>query len=227
MNKKKITKVLFVLSRIVSIIAILLTVVLMFNYNIDWFSGFVVIMLLFLTSAVLTFQLKFRLNTSEYSFNNIEYEAYRKDIEEKISELQKSINKDYEHWERNNHLVLSGAMKNDNLLQQFGVSSNIPVEKNTVFMLMPFNEDAVKVYANCKDTVESLGLTIKKSDDIVIEGDLLRYIVECIIKADYIIANLDGKNPNVFYELGIAHALKKKKILITSCSLLRISLLTN
>ena len=37
----------------------------------------------------------------------------------------------------------------------------------------------------------------------------------CIVKSRIIIANIDGKNPNVFYELGIAHALGKPTILIS------------
>ena len=36
-----------------------------------------------------------------------------------------------------------------------------------------------------------------------------------ILKADFIIANIDGRNSNVLYELGIAQALDKNVILIS------------
>ena len=40
-------------------------------------------------------------------------------------------------------------------------------------------------------------------------------IWENILRADLIIADLTGRNPNVFYELGYAHALHKNTVLIT------------
>jgi len=40
-------------------------------------------------------------------------------------------------------------------------------------------------------------------------------IWEQVLRADLIIADLTGRNPNVFYELGYAHALHKNSILIT------------
>lgn len=40
---------------------------------------------------------------------------------------------------------------------------------------------------------------------------MLRYIV----KAKLVIANINGRNPNVMYELGIAHALDKPVLLLS------------
>lgn len=82
-------------------------------------------------------------------------------------------------------------------------------------MLMPFNPKSFRVFAECSRIVKQSGMVLKKSDDEFVEGDLLKSIVESIITSNIIIANLDGKNPNVFYELGIAHTLGKKTILIT------------
>ena len=39
-------------------------------------------------------------------------------------------------------------------------------------------------------------------------------MIRKILKANIVIANIDGRNPNVFYELGLAHALDKNTILI-------------
>jgi nucleoside 2-deoxyribosyltransferase len=47
---------------------------------------------------------------------------------------------------------------------------------------------------------------------------ILDKINDFIRKADVIIADCSGRNPNVFYELGIAHAREKKVILITNDS---------
>jgi nucleoside 2-deoxyribosyltransferase len=42
------------------------------------------------------------------------------------------------------------------------------------------------------------------------------HILRLIVKARVIVAVIDGRNPNVFYELGIAHALNKVTILVSS-----------
>ena len=51
--------------------------------------------------------------------------------------------------------------------------------------------------------------------DLDNQQSILQDIVTGIGKADVIIADVTGLNPNVFYELGLCHALDKKVILIT------------
>lgn len=178
---------------------------------------------IFMMIIVVWFYLKFRVNTAEYDFHYVTYNKTRGDIEEKIRELQKAINENDAAWCDNNHLVLAGQDKKNfgwkdidsNLENQFGIVKQLEVNEKKVFMLMPFNLEAMQVYAQCRETVRRLGMELKKSDDGFIEGDLLKSIVADIIMSGIIIANLDGKNPNVFYELGIAHTLGKKTILIT------------
>jgi hypothetical protein len=48
-----------------------------------------------------------------------------------------------------------------------------------------------------------------KGDEDYIEGNVLKYIVGKMMSARIIITNINGRNPNVFYELGIAHAIGK------------------
>lgn len=86
--------------------------------------------------------------------------------------------------------------------------------KSKVFVITPFNEDSLALY-------EELKRTFKENFDFANAGDLdnqqniLQDIVEGIHKADVIIADLTGLNANVFYELGLAHAMNKKVIIIT------------
>ena len=44
----------------------------------------------------------------------------------------------------------------------------------------------------------------------------MKYTIELILKAQIVIGVLDGRNPNVFYEIGIAHSVGKPVILIAA-----------
>jgi hypothetical protein len=50
---------------------------------------------------------------------------------------------------------------------------------------------------------------VRRGDDEVLTGNVIHQIIADIAKAHLIVANLEGHNPNVMYELGIAHALSK------------------
>jgi hypothetical protein len=66
-----------------------------------------------------------------------------------------------------------------------------------------------------KAIVESEGINCKRADEIHGTNIITFDIWEKINRARFIIADLTGKNPNVFYEIGLAHALGKEVILIT------------
>jgi len=77
-------------------------------------------------------------------------------------------------------------------------------------MLMPFKNDLEEIYKlYIKKPLLELGYNVKRADDISKSTSILEDIVNHIIKSDIIIADLTYKNPNVFYELGRAHQLKK------------------
>ncbi len=81
---------------------------------------------------------------------------------------------------------------------------------------MPFAEEFVDVYQHLiADGLESAGYIVKRADDIKSQNNIIGDIIEGIVSSDLVVADLTGANPNVYYELGIAHALNKKVILIT------------
>lgn len=90
------------------------------------------------------------------------------------------------------------------------------LDPNMCFTLMPFEAELKAVYGDhIRPVVESKGLSCIRADEIIGTGAITRDIWEKINRARFIIADLTRKNPNVFYELGIAHALGKEVILIT------------
>ena len=85
-----------------------------------------------------------------------------------------------------------------------------------VYMLMPYAAELQPVYNEIiRPSVEAQKLVIKRADDFYSSHDMIREIWSCIVHARYVIADCTGRNPNVYYELGIAHTLGKQVILIT------------
>lgn len=86
--------------------------------------------------------------------------------------------------------------------------------KPTVFVITPFGEDFLDLFEEFERQFgESFDFT--NAGDMDNQQNILKDIVEGIANADVIIADLTGLNANVFYELGLAHAMNKKVIIIT------------
>src|SRR5688500_223780 len=82
------------------------------------------------------------------------------------------------------------------------------------FVLMPFADKLREVYDNVYRAVCSeLNIECWRVDEVSRPGSITRDIVEGILDADIIIADLTTRNANVFYELGIAHVVGNKTIM--------------
>jgi hypothetical protein len=60
-----------------------------------------------------------------------------------------------------------------------------------------------------------LGLTVKRGDDFFTAHHVMADVWRGIWAARAIVADCTGRNPNVFYEIGVAHTVGKPVILIT------------
>ncbi|MFX0204222.1 MAG: hypothetical protein ACFFCW_49630 [Candidatus Hodarchaeota archaeon] len=94
--------------------------------------------------------------------------------------------------------------------------TNFEIDKELVFVLMPFGvEELDEIFENhIKDVVVKLGLRCERADYILDVEEIVEDIWESICTAQFLIADLTGSNPNVLYELGIAHTLGKRTIII-------------
>jgi hypothetical protein len=89
-------------------------------------------------------------------------------------------------------------------------------EKMDIFVLMPFNTKMEKAYFNhIKKMCEELGVAIKRADELFSAGPFMEKVWNGICAAKLILADCTEKNPNVFYEIGMAHTVGKKVVLIT------------
>lgn len=158
----------------------------------------------------------------------IEYKKKRSEIEEKIESLtQQLINSDVSEYLDINRLVFDGqdkignkkAVDYDLFLKQNGLSiKEIEIKKDRAVFLTPFNNNGVHLFDICKDTLDKMGIYLTMTDNNVEKSDILSNIILLIIKSEFVIVNINGRNPNVYYELGIAHTLGKQTIIISNAN---------
>jgi hypothetical protein len=93
---------------------------------------------------------------------------------------------------------------------------DLAADRRRCFALMPFDKAFTPVYARCvKPAVSTLGWQCSRADEISQTREVMSIVWEEILRADLIIADLTGRNANVYYELGFAHASGKNTILLT------------
>ena len=88
-------------------------------------------------------------------------------------------------------------------------------EKDVCFVIMPFGGWLDDYYETIySPAIEAAGLDPHRADDLYRPSTIVNDIWAYTQKAKLLLADLTGKNPNVFYELGLAHALAKPAILV-------------
>lgn len=89
---------------------------------------------------------------------------------------------------------------------------------DSCFVMMPFGAPIGDYYASVyKPAIEKAKLTpIRADNEIFGAGKIMDQVWAGINAAKVLVAELTTKNPNVFYELGIAHALQKPVVLVSS-----------
>ena len=83
------------------------------------------------------------------------------------------------------------------------------------FVIMPFGKQGTpehthntKIYElMIKPVVKACGYEPIRSDELPRPGSITRDIIQLLLNADLVIADLSGKNASVFYELGVRHTL--------------------
>lgn len=92
------------------------------------------------------------------------------------------------------------------------------MSKATVFMIMRFEEEFFDVFKSLKEKFSN-DFEFSHAGEEGNQQNILQDIIQPIYESDIIIADLTGLNPNVLYELGLAHSFNKKTIVITKDSL--------
>jgi hypothetical protein len=116
--------------------------------------------------------------------------------------------------------LLAKSLRSKKTVDQPPASEAIPVgpqsssgpdlkPKPFVFVLMPFDEAFRDIYElGIKEACRDAGAYSERVDEQRYEGTILERIYNQVAKADLIVSDMSGRNPNVFYETGYAHALQ-------------------
>jgi len=110
-------------------------------------------------------------------------------------------------------------LEKDTLLKTFKMEGSglvLASSSSSCFVIMPFSAEYDLVYHQLiKPAAETSGLKVLRADDIYSPGVITEQIRAAIHQSRICIADVSGKNPNVLYEVGIAHTLDKTTILLS------------
>lgn len=89
------------------------------------------------------------------------------------------------------------------------------VENDLVAIMMPFSAEFDQVYKAIEKACLRWGLRCIRADNIWEDSTIIQDIFNLLFRAQVIIVDFSGKNPNVMYETGIAHTLGKQVVPIS------------
>lgn len=178
--------------------------------------------------AYLAFRQYMRFREKELQLEHARLDDFRAHMERQLMELNAKFASSEGRWREINHLVIAGQNKKDDLSEKkSGVTSSeflrshgiktedMKIQDDLIFVLTPFHDDLRDDFEAIAKVGRDLGFTVNRGDEKASHGDIFSQLLRQIVKAKIIVANISGRNPNVFYELGIAHALDKPVILLS------------
>lgn len=108
------------------------------------------------------------------------------------------------------HLLLHAPPSNAPTV--FNVSMPPRIDPQQASAMMPFSADFTAVYDAIVDAAGAVGLRCSRADNIWENPSIIQDVVSLIDRSRIVVCDLSGRNPNVFYEAGISHALGREVI---------------
>lgn len=147
-------------------------------------------------------------------------EEIRKFLDDSLSDPRKIRASD--EW-----LKMNSALQADFSSRQSGVRYSLHVsplfgppqdlaKQTDVFVLMPFTSERRALYEDhIAAPIRRLGLTVARADEYLTNRTIMSDVWAGICGCGVIVADCTRQNPNVFYEIGVAHTIGKPVVLIT------------
>lgn len=99
--------------------------------------------------------------------------------------------------------------------QVFRIDETKAVDESLISVMMPFDTSFNKVFKSLKQVADEVGLSCRRADDIWNDPTVIQDVFDLIYRSRVVVCDCTDRNPNVFYETGIAHTLGRDVILIT------------
>lgn len=97
----------------------------------------------------------------------------------------------------------------------FKLADPAVIENDLISVMMPFASDFKEVYEAIQHAAREVSMRCNRADDIWIHPTIIQDVVSLIDRSRIVVCDCTGRNPNVFYEIGIAHTLGRDVVLIT------------
>lgn len=147
--------------------------------------------------------------------------------EDYLYEKTEELTSNKEQFKDINHLLLIqqptavvtlNRVPNTSFFDGMNINLNqINIKERQIACLMPIHKKYRNLYDQLKQTSTNQGFNLVRSSDEVLPVESLpKHIVQIILESKAIIAVLDGRNPNVMYEIGIAHSMGKLVLMVAS-----------
>ena len=156
----------------------------------------------------------------------VELSYQREQLENDLYDLSDKITSDEDLYKEVNHLILASndtplilkqQVADYSFYKELGIDLGaIQLQRNMIMCLMPFHKRYDNIYTALCQACQRCGYEAVRSDNQFQPGDILKYTIELILKSQIIVAVIDGRNPNVFYEIGIAHSLGKLVVIVSN-----------
>ena len=152
-----------------------------------------------------------------------EFSILREYLENQLENANSATSENYELWSDANRLYVEGQrglVGNTKYGEDFLARLGIRVQELTdrgslVAVLMPFQRHHNPIYDAIKRACERMQYRAERSDIPFRPGNFLQQAVLLIVQSRFVICDISTRNPNVMYELGIAHALNKRVLIIS------------
>lgn len=144
------------------------------------------------------------------SSNNLTQQEFEESI--KSTEQFFPISREITQSTQSSGQVASNISDGNNSKQ---VQSKRQVNSKSVFVIMSFNDDYRDSYfVAIQPTLRKLGFEPIRVDEIQHNNTVTKEIIEAIEGAAFVVADLTGERPNVYYEVGYAHKADKEVVLV-------------
>ena len=117
-----------------------------------------------------------------------------------------------------NHSTLGKSILPRNYIEVTPSVFRVPMERREdrlVSVMMPFAAEFDPVYATIGEVCASLGLVCQRADEIFDESEIVQDVFSLIVRSTVVICDFTSRNPNVYYETGIAHTLGRPVVPLT------------